>query len=371
MDRPSCSTRRPAAGRSLVWVLPLAGGAVAVGWLVVLFVRRRRSTAVGRRSRRGPGGLPRSPGGDLSTVGLAEQRRFLDPVAGRRRRRVPGRRPVRPRLPGPAPPGPGPAGHRWGPDGRGRRRHRGRRRDPAAGATLTAVAPAAPATRLPWHQRRSGDPCRGRPGAGGAGGSWSGRWPLSPPPSIVTVPLFASDRLPGQSVTGSVATTPAQQAAEILAQAAADENQGQLGQAAQLYQSVLDTHPDNEVALAQLGWLEYQTGQQGTERVADGRRPGQARPGRASSTRATTPSTSIWARCCLQQDDDPAGAVDPVPAVPGRPSAGRRWSARPPPSSGRPSPQAGEPVPAGIARRADAQSGLRGRAPPCRRWSGR
>jgi tetratricopeptide (TPR) repeat protein len=80
----------------------------------------------------------------------------------------------------------------------------------------------------------------------------------------MAVTLFASDRQPGQSITGSFAQTQTQQIEETLAQAATDENQGQAGQAAQLYQSVLDQHPDNEVALAQLGWLEYQTGQRGS-----------------------------------------------------------------------------------------------------------
>jgi tetratricopeptide (TPR) repeat protein len=80
---------------------------------------------------------------------------------------------------------------------------------------------------------------------------------------VVAVSLFASDRQPGQSATGNFAQSQNQQIEETLAQAATDENQGQIGPAAQLYQSVLDQHRDNEVALAQLGWLEYQTGRQG------------------------------------------------------------------------------------------------------------
>ena len=74
---------------------------------------------------------------------------------------------------------------------------------------------------------------------------------------VVAVVLFATARQPGQSVTGSFAETPQQQVEESLAQAATDENQGQPDQAAQLYQSVLTKNPDNEVAMAQLGWLEY------------------------------------------------------------------------------------------------------------------
>ncbi|HEX7459515.1 MAG TPA: cytochrome c-type biogenesis protein CcmH [Acidimicrobiales bacterium] len=81
---------------------------------------------------------------------------------------------------------------------------------------------------------------------------------------IVAVPVFSSGRLPGQTATGSVSLSPSQQVTRALDQAAAVEDQGQLGPAAQLYQSVLDGHPDNEVALAQLGWLEYRIGQQGS-----------------------------------------------------------------------------------------------------------
>jgi len=90
---------------------------------------------------------------------------------------------------------------------------------------------------------------------------------------IVAVISFASNRTPGQSITGTFAQSPTQQIEETLAQAATDENQGEAGQAAQLYQSVLDKHPDNEVALAQLGWLEYQTGEQGNSAslIADAR----------------------------------------------------------------------------------------------------
>lgn len=90
---------------------------------------------------------------------------------------------------------------------------------------------------------------------------------------VLAVSLFATDRQPGQSITGSFAQTQQQQIEETLGQAATEVDQGQVGQAAQLYQSVLDKHPDNEVALAQLGWLEYQTGVHGAspQLIADAR----------------------------------------------------------------------------------------------------
>jgi cytochrome c-type biogenesis protein CcmH len=124
----------------------------------------------------------------------------------------------------------------------------------------------------------------------------------------LAVATFASDRQPGQSATGTFAQTQAQQTEESLAQAATDENQGQVGQAAQLYQSVLHQHPANEVALAQLGWLEFETGQQGKSAslIADAR---------AKLLRAVRLDPSDYAArlylgtLLLQRDGNAAGAV--------------------------------------------------------------
>ena len=138
----------------------------------------------------------------------------------------------------------------------------------------------------------------------------------------MAVTLFATNRQPGQSTTGSFAQSQQQQIEETLAQAATDENQGQAGQAAQLYQSVLDKHPDNEVALAQLGWLEYQTGVHGNSAplIADAR---------AKLCRAVRLDPGDYAArlylgtVLLQRDGNSGGSGGPVPAVPGRrPSGG-------------------------------------------------
>jgi len=125
---------------------------------------------------------------------------------------------------------------------------------------------------------------------------------------ILAVSLFATDRQPGQSATGSFAQTPQQVIEESLAQAATDENQGQLDQAAQLYQSVLTKHPDNEVAMAQLGWLEYQSGR-------GGKNPLLITDGRSKLTRAVRLDPTDYAArlylgtVILQEDGYPAGAV--------------------------------------------------------------
>jgi tetratricopeptide (TPR) repeat protein len=125
---------------------------------------------------------------------------------------------------------------------------------------------------------------------------------------VVAVATFASDRQPGQSATGTFAQTEAQQTGASLAQAATDENQGQVGEAAQLYQSVLHQHPDNEVALAQLGWLEFETGRQGNSAslMADAR---------AKLVRAVRLNPGDYAArlylgtLLLQRDADATGAV--------------------------------------------------------------
>jgi cytochrome c-type biogenesis protein CcmH len=125
---------------------------------------------------------------------------------------------------------------------------------------------------------------------------------------IVAVSLFASNRLPGQTATGSITLSQSQRTEENLAQAATYQDAGQLTQAAQLYQTVLAAHPDNEVALAQLGWLEFESGRQGDS-------PSLIRDGQAKLNRAVQLDPGDYAvrlylgTVALQQDGDPTGAV--------------------------------------------------------------
>ncbi len=125
---------------------------------------------------------------------------------------------------------------------------------------------------------------------------------------IVAVSLFASNRLPGQTATGTVSATQSQQLAQTLDEAATLENQGQVGRAAQLYQSVLTDHPGNEVALAQLGWLEYQTGRSGNS--ASLMDDGEAKLERAAGLDPGDYAASLYlGTVLLQRDTNPAGAV--------------------------------------------------------------
>lgn len=125
---------------------------------------------------------------------------------------------------------------------------------------------------------------------------------------ILFVALAMTNRLPGQTVSGTITLDRQQQLAQTLAEAATLENAGQPGRAAQLYQSVLAKQPSNVVALAQLGWLEYQIGQQGHDSSLIGN-------GRAKLDRAVQINPGDYAArlylgtVVLQQDHNPAGAV--------------------------------------------------------------
>ncbi|MGA2835191.1 MAG: cytochrome c-type biogenesis protein CcmH [Acidimicrobiales bacterium] len=163
---------------------------------------------------------------------------------------------------------------------------------------------------------------------------------------ILAVPLFTSVRLPGETATGSVALSPSQQLARSLDQAATVENEGQLGQAAQLYQQILTTHPDDEVALAQLGWLEYRVGQDGSSAslISDAR----AKLEQAAALAPDDYAVHLYlGTVLLDQDGNAAGAADqyrlfladdPPSSVLDQASATLRTAFT----------QAGQPVPAGV-----------------------
>ena len=291
----------PASGWSLlVWLLPLLCGLAALAALVGVFIRRRTVTDADPTGS----GRPR-----LTPPAVEERRRFLvQSLADADAEYLAGDLSDKDYL---------------------ALRHRDMVRLAALGATTTDVeagegglpragvivaddplpptgpseAPArgdlVPATSGPT--RPSGRARRNRWFLGGAVAAFAAAL-------ITAVFLFATARQPGQSVTGSFAETPQQQTAESLAQAAVDENQGQLDQAAQLYQSVLTVHPDNEVAMAQLGWLEFETGRAGNN-------PSLVDDGTAKLNRAVRLDPDDYAaRLYLgtvlwQQDGDAAGAV--------------------------------------------------------------
>ncbi len=291
----------PASGWSLlVWLLPLIGGAIAVTILVVVLVRRRGAA----------GGEPGDPMADatLNPEAVAERKRFLvqsladadaeylagdlsdqDYLALRQRdmRRLAGLSAGAPTA-GAADPAPATVVGTVALD----------ERDPAPADSGPDDEVGDPPASAPVVRRRSRRSWLFLGGAVAAFGA----------ALIVAVVMFASTRQPGQSITGTVAQSQQQQIDESLAQAAIDEDSGQLSQAAALYQSLLTEHPDNEVALAQLGWLEFETGRQSNN-------ASMVDSGKDKLDRAVQIDPGDYAvrlylgTVLLQQDDNAAGAV--------------------------------------------------------------
>ena len=306
----------PASGWSLlVWLLPLLGGAAALVMLGVVLVRRRTAVSPDAPAPAGRGAVPLDP------VRFEERRQFLtqsladadaeylagdlsdqDYLTLRQRDLV--------RLAAlgaggtavPTPTGP--------PDG-GAGMHTASESAADTGTPDPGEAPSA-RNRSP-EGIPPGGPASSTPGRparrhrswwflGGAVAAFGAAL-------IVAVTLFASDRLPGQTSSGSISLSQGQQVEQTLNQAATLQNQDQLGQAAQLYQSVLNKHPDNEVALAQLGWLEYQTGRQGASAslIDDAR----AKLDRAVQLDPGDYAVRLYlGTVLLQQDGNASGAVE-------------------------------------------------------------
>ena len=125
---------------------------------------------------------------------------------------------------------------------------------------------------------------------------------------VLVVAFAATDRLPGQTVSGNVNLSQQAQIQQTLAQAAVLVNEGRSPQAARLYEQVLSQQSGNEVALAQLGWIEYETG------VSSGS-PSLVASGRAKVTQAVKLAPTDYAgrlylgTVLLQQDKNPVAAV--------------------------------------------------------------
>ena len=81
--------------------------------------------------------------------------------------------------------------------------------------------------------------------------------------AVAAVVLLVSElaiRLPGQTPTGSVRLSSAQQIQQTLDQAVSLETSGDAARALRLYREVLQSDPTQEQALAESGWLEYEAG---------------------------------------------------------------------------------------------------------------
>jgi len=299
----------PARGWSLlVWLLPLVGGALAVGVLVVVLVRR--GAAVGDAA-------DSAPDEAADPASLEERRHFLDrSLADADAEFLAGDLSDRDYL---------------------ALRQRDLRRLAALGSVSASptAPPSSGTTGLGTleEERRDADPdhIEGVDGADvddvvttAASGrrterarrprSRRARWLLRGAVAafvaalVVAVALHATARQPGQTASGSVPLTAGQQEARTLDQAATDVNQGQLGPAANLYQSVLARDPNNEVALAQLGWIEYRVGSAGASSslLTDAH----AKLERAVSLQPGDYAARLYlGSLLLLQDHDPAAAV--------------------------------------------------------------
>jgi tetratricopeptide (TPR) repeat protein len=79
---------------------------------------------------------------------------------------------------------------------------------------------------------------------------------------VVLVTSLMTSRLPGQVATGSIKTSQAQEIERGLAQAVALVGEGQDVQALRAYEGVLAVAPDQPTALAEMGWLEWESASQ-------------------------------------------------------------------------------------------------------------
>lgn len=78
--------------------------------------------------------------------------------------------------------------------------------------------------------------------------------------AVVLVGAALGVRLPGETATGNVSLSKAQEVQRTVAQAESLEASGQAAQALELYRQVLAQDATQEQALAESGWLEYEAG---------------------------------------------------------------------------------------------------------------
>ncbi len=297
----------PTSGWSvLVWILPPLAGAVAVGALVLSFVRRRR------RFSSGDGGLDvsRSVTDGDSMDALADQRLFVE----------------RSLADAEAEHGVGDLSD----EDYETLSQRDRSRLAVIDTRIAALSSTLPATASRGERVDLGDAPVGVASnahdvADGTAPIRTGHSPRRPrsrrqrfliggaiaafaAAAVVGVVSVLATRLPGQTVTGTVTLSAQQKIVQTLDQASVYENEGQDSQAAKLYSSILSQNPRQAQALEQLGWLDYEVG-------ADGKSTTLMNQGRAQLEEAVKLAPHDFAghlylgTIILLQDHDAAGAV--------------------------------------------------------------
>jgi hypothetical protein len=126
--------------------------------------------------------------------------------------------------------------------------------------------------------------------------------------AVLLVVDVASPRLPGETATGSVTLHGKALVTQQVAQAATLVGEGHVVTALQLYRTVLSENPGQPEALAEGGWLEWETGDQTDNAALES-------SGRALVTRATVVAPTFYAghlylgTIDLLGDHDASGAV--------------------------------------------------------------
>jgi tetratricopeptide (TPR) repeat protein len=125
---------------------------------------------------------------------------------------------------------------------------------------------------------------------------------------VVLVIHLTTERQPGQPSSGNVALNPTQSEQQQLVQAATQVQQGDVVDALRLYRQILATDPSQPEALAESGWLEWESGRQAKDADTTAK-------GRALVQRAVDTAPSFYAghlflgTILLEEDNNPAGAV--------------------------------------------------------------
>ena len=105
---------------------------------------------------------------------------------------------------------------------------------------------------------------------------------------VILVVNLTSTRLPGQVLTGGVTLTGAKLIDQELDQAAVLDDQGNAVTAIRIYQLVLSKDPRQGTALAELGWLEWESGSSSGNAALES-------TGRASVAKAVDVAPSFYA----------------------------------------------------------------------------
>jgi hypothetical protein len=125
----------------------------------------------------------------------------------------------------------------------------------------------------------------------------------------ILVDHAVSPAAPGQAPTGSVTLSKAQKIEDQLAAASVLAEDGEGQQALELYNTVLTEDPEDPIALAAGGWLEWNAGVSGKSAAAE-------RAGRQSEEKAVRYGPSFYGGhlylglILLDQDDDAPAAID-------------------------------------------------------------